>query len=130
MTENSDSSTDPAASTETPEASSGTSPADSDHSGDSASPDSESIGGISDDQLPEDLQPGEDNPLAEPLDPDDEATKSREELEMDAIQEGLGNDDGASQAPDQEGDSASGGGAGQATQEPDASTEDTSTEDA
>jgi hypothetical protein len=24
--------------------------------------------GISDDQLPEDLQPGEDNPLAEPLD--------------------------------------------------------------
>lgn len=27
--------------------------------------------GISDDQLPEDLQPGEDNPLAEPLDPDE-----------------------------------------------------------
>ena len=46
-----------------------------------------SAGGISDEQLPEDLQPGEDNPLAEPLDPEDEATKSREELEMDATQE-------------------------------------------
>jgi hypothetical protein len=129
MTENSDSQPDPAASTETPEAGSGTSPADADHSGGSASPDSESIGGISDDQLPEDLQPGEDNPLAEPLDPDDEATKSREELEMDATQEDLGNDDGASQAPDQEGDAASGGGAGQATEEPDAGTEDTSDDD-
>ena len=129
MSENSDSQPDPAASTETPEAGSGTSPADADHSGDSASPDSETIGGISDDQLPEDLQPGEDNPLAEPLDPDDEATKSREELEMDATQEDLGNDDGASQAPDQEGDAASGGGAGQATEEPDAGTEDTSDED-
>jgi hypothetical protein len=86
---------------ETPEATSGTSPADSDHSGDTASPDGASLGGISDDQLPEDLQPGEDNPLAEPLDPDDEATKSREELEMDATQEDLGNDDGASQAPTQ-----------------------------
>ena len=77
------------------------------------SPDSATIGGISDDQLPEDLQPGEDNPLAEPLDPEDEGTKSREELEMDATQEDLGNDDGASSAPDQEGDTASGGGAGQ-----------------
>jgi hypothetical protein len=47
-------------------------------------------GGISDDQLPEDLQPGEDNPLAEPLDPEDEATKDRDELEMDATQEDLG----------------------------------------
>ncbi|QBX56587.1 hypothetical protein EXE58_14680 [Nocardioides seonyuensis] len=46
-------------------------------------------GGISDDQLPEDLQPGEDNPLAEPLDADDEATKSREELDMDATQPDL-----------------------------------------
>ena len=36
---------------------------------------------------PEDLQPTEDNPLAKPLDPDDEATKSRAELEMDASQE-------------------------------------------
>lgn len=58
--------------------------------------------GISDDQLPDDLQPGEDNPLAEPLDPDDENTKSQDELGMDATQEGLGNDDGASQAPTQE----------------------------
>jgi len=129
MTENSDSQPDPAASTETPEAGSGTSPADADHSGDSASPGSETIGGISDDQLPEDLRPGKDNPLAEPLDPDDEATKSREELQMDATQEDLGNDDGASQAPDQEGDAASGGGAGQATEEPDAGTEDTSDDD-
>ncbi len=104
MSENSEPQTEPAASTENPRATSGTSPADSDHSGDTAAPSSETIGGISDDQLPEDLQPGEDNPLAEPLDPDDESTKSQEELEMDATQEGLGNDDGASQAPDQEGD--------------------------
>ena len=75
--------------------------------------------GISDDQLPEDLVPSEDNPLAEPLDPDAEETKSREELEMDATQEDLGNDDGASTAPDQEGDAASGGGAGQSTDESD-----------
>ena len=38
--------------------------------------------GISDDQLPEDLQPSEDNPLAEPLDPDAEETKDPEELDM------------------------------------------------
>ena len=130
MSENREPQTDPAASTESPEASSSTSPADSDHSGGAASPGSERIGGISDDQLPEDLQPGEDNPLAEPLDPDDEATKDQEELEMDATQEDLGNDDGASQAPDQEGDEVTGGGAGQATQEPDAGAEDTSTKDA
>ncbi len=115
MTENSESQTDNPESTDTPKAGSGTSPADSDHSGDTASPDGATLGGISDDQLPEDLQPGEDNPLAEPLDPDDEATKSREELEMDATQEDLGNDDGASQAPDQAGDTESGGGAGQDT---------------
>ncbi len=48
-------------------------------------------GGISDDQLPEDLQPGADNPLAEPLDPADEATKDTATLEMDATQEDLGN---------------------------------------
>ncbi|MCW2735656.1 hypothetical protein [Nocardioides sp.] len=112
MSENSDPQPDPAASTENPEASSGTSAADADHPGGTASPDSETIGGISDDQLPEDLQPGEDNPLAEPLDPDAEETKSREELQMDATQEDLGNDDGASTAPDQEGDTESGGGAG------------------
>ena len=130
MSENNDTQPDPAASTETPQSSAGTSPADADHSGGTESPGSETLGGISDDQLPEDLQPGEDNPLAEPLDPDDEATKSREELEMDATQEDLGNDDGASTAPDQEGDTVTGGGAGQATAEPDAGTEDTSTKDA
>ena len=90
-------------SNDTPKAESGTSKADFDHSGGTASPDDATLGGISDDQLPDDLQPGEDNPLAEPLDPDDENTKSREELEMDATQEDLGNDDGASQAPTQDG---------------------------
>ncbi len=103
MSDQSQTPTDPAASTESPAAGSGTSPADSDHEGGTASPDDATLGGISDDQLPEDLQPGEDNPLAEPLDPDAEETKSREELEMDATQEDLGNDDGASQAPTQEG---------------------------
>ena len=34
-----------------------------------ASDENEPTEGISDDQLPEDLQPGEDNPLAEPLEP-------------------------------------------------------------
>ena len=47
--------------------------------------------GIGDDQLPEDLQPNEDNPLAVPLDPDDEATKDPDTLEMDRTQEDLGN---------------------------------------
>ena len=89
-------------STNEPQAPSGTSPADADNSGDSAMPE-EPTTGIRDEHLPEDLQPGEDNPLAEPLDPEDEATKSREELEMDATQEDLGNDDGASTAPDQAG---------------------------
>ncbi|WP_310529368.1 hypothetical protein [Nocardioides sp.] len=42
---------------------------------------------ISDDQLPEDLQPGEDNPLAEPLDPDAEGTKDADELGMDDTQD-------------------------------------------
>ncbi|MDZ5662435.1 hypothetical protein SFC79_11735 [Nocardioides sp. S-58] len=121
MTENTESQPDH---TETPRSSSGTSPADSDHSGGTTSPDSATLGGISDDQLPEDLQPGEDNPLAEPLDPDAEETKSREELEMDATQEDLGNDDGASTAPSQSG--GPGEGAGQASREPDASTTDTS----
>ena len=78
-------------SNDTPKSSSGTSEADSDHSGGTASPDEATLGGISDDQLPEDLQPGEDNPLAEPLDPDAEETKDREELQMDATQEDLGN---------------------------------------
>ena len=34
-----------------------------------ASDENDQTEGISDDQLPEDLQPGEDNPLAEPLEP-------------------------------------------------------------
>jgi hypothetical protein len=38
--------------------------------------------GISDDQLPEDLQPGEDNPLAVGLDPDDPDTPDPEELDV------------------------------------------------
>lgn len=113
MSDHSETRPDPAASTETPRSEVGTSPADADHSGDTASPDSATLGGISDDQLPDDLQPGDDNPLAEPLDPEAEETKSREELEMDATQEDLGNDDGASTAPDQEGDTETGGGAGQ-----------------
>ena len=45
---------------------------------------------------------------------------------MDATQEDLGNDDGASQAPSQSGDSDEG--AGQATRESDAGTTDTSTD--
>ena len=45
--------------------------------------DGETQPGISDDQLPEDLQPGEDNPLAEPLDPDE----VDRDLEMDATQD-------------------------------------------
>lgn len=38
--------------------------------------------GIADDQLPEDLQPTEENPLAQPLDPDDEDTPDPEELDV------------------------------------------------
>ena len=113
MTENSESQTDvptdPAASTETPRSSSGTSPADADHEGGTTSPDSATLGGIADDQLPEDLQPGEDNPLAEPLDPDDESTKSREELEMDATQE----EDEAIASGDDGGEGAQGAGISQ-----------------
>jgi hypothetical protein len=105
MTENNESTQ----STDTPRSQSGTSPADADHEGGTASPDSSTLGGISDDQLPEDLQPGEDNPLAEPLDPDDEATKSREELEMDATQE----EDEAIATGDGSGDGAQGAGISQ-----------------
>jgi hypothetical protein len=66
-----------------------TSEADADHSGESTMPDEATTGRISDEQLPEDLQPGEDNPLAEPLDPEDEDTKSPEELGMDQTQSDL-----------------------------------------
>ena len=74
-------------SSDVPQASSTTSEADADHEGGSAAPDDQQLAGVSDDQLPEDLQPGEDNPLAEPLDPDDEATKDRDELGMDDTQD-------------------------------------------
>ena len=98
-------------SNDTPKAQSGTSEADPDHSGGPASPHDATLGGISDDQLPEDLQPGEDNPLAEPLDPDDEGTKSREELGMDQTQEDLGKPPVES-STDEDGESEeSGGGA-------------------
>ncbi len=71
----------------TPRASSTTSPADEDHDSTSAAPDDAQIAGISDEQLPEDLQPGDDNPLAKPLDPDDAATKDPDELGMKDTQE-------------------------------------------
>lgn len=38
--------------------------------------------GIDDEQLPEDLRPSEDNPLARPLDPDDEDTPDPEDLDV------------------------------------------------
>ena len=38
--------------------------------------------GISDEDLPEDLQPSDDNPLAQPLTEDDDETKSPEELDV------------------------------------------------
>ena len=104
-------------SNDTPKATSGTSEADSDHAGETASPDHETIGGISDDQLPEDLQPGEDNPLAEPLDPDAEETKSREELGMDATQEDLGKkpvgSDDSGDDSDESGESGGGANSGE-----------------
>ncbi len=43
--------------------------------------------GIGDEQLPEDLQPGDDNPLAEALDPDAEETRDPDELGMQDTQE-------------------------------------------
>ena len=74
-------------SSDVPQASATTSEADADHEGGSKSPDDQHLAGVTDDQLPEDLQPGEDNPLAEPLDPDDESTKDRDELGMDDTQD-------------------------------------------
>ena len=101
-------------STDTPKSASGTSAADADHSGGTASPDDATLAGVSDDQLPEDLQPGEDNPLAEPLDPDAEETKDRDELEMDATQEDLGKPpvgESGEKAEQESGDANSGDGA-------------------
>lgn len=75
-------------SSEVPQASSTSSEADADHDGSSAAPEDQQLAGLSDDDLlPEDLQPGDDNPLAEPLDPDAEETKDPEELGMDDTQE-------------------------------------------
>lgn len=62
--------------------------------------------GISDEQLPEDLRPSEDNPLAQPLDP--EEAKSPEELDMQGGKTpeqsedgGLSGDDSAGEAEGQ-----------------------------
>jgi hypothetical protein len=74
-------------SSDLPQASATTSEADADHEGGTQSPDDQHLSGVSDEQLPEDLQPGEDNPLAEPLDPDDEATKDADELGMQDTQD-------------------------------------------
>jgi hypothetical protein len=49
--------------------------------------------GIDDDQLPEDLQPSEDNPLAEPLSEGDD-THSVDELDMQGGKTPEGTDDG------------------------------------
>ncbi len=73
-------------SSDLPRASSTTSEADADHEGGSAAPEGQRLAGVSDDQLPEDLQPGEDNPLAEPLDPDDRATRDAGALGLDDTQ--------------------------------------------
>lgn len=74
-------------SSDLPQASATTSEADADHEGGTHSPDDQQLAGVSDEQLPEDLQPGEDNPLAEPLDPEDEATKDADELGMQDTQD-------------------------------------------
>ena len=92
-------------------ATSGTSPADADHEGGTAAPSGQTIAGIGDDQLPEDLQPTDDNPLAQPLDPDDENTKSRDELGMDDTQEDLGNGDASADDAETGGGANSGEGA-------------------
>ena len=70
-----------------PQASSTTSEADADHRASPRPPTASGSPASSDDQLPEDLQPGEDNPLAEPLDPDAEETKDPEELGMQDTQD-------------------------------------------
>ncbi len=102
-------------SSDVPQASSTTSEADADHEGGSAAPDGQRLAGVSDEQLPEDLQPGEDNPLAEPLDPDAEETKDPEELGMQDTQDDttgtyrtegeLGDADESADAEDSEDDS-------------------------
>ncbi len=73
--------------TDLPQASSESSEADADHGAGDTAPDERSVAGIDDDQLPEDVRPGEDNPLAEPLDPDDPETRSPDELGMHDVQD-------------------------------------------
>lgn len=77
---------------ETPTASSTTSPADADDDSSTTGPDDATLAGVSDEQLPEDLRPTDDNPLAQPLDPDAEATKSADELGMDDTQDDTSGD--------------------------------------
>ncbi len=71
--------------------------------------------GIDDDQLPEDLRPSEDNPLAEPLG-DGEGVKSLEELDMEggkAPEESEhGESDPEDSDPDEQPDAGGGDGAG------------------
>jgi hypothetical protein len=57
--------------------------------------------GISDDKLPEDLQPSEDNPLAEPLDEDVDV----EDLEMDGGKTPEQSDDDSSGDEDEDDES-------------------------
>ena len=60
--------------------------------------------GIADDQLPEDLQPSEDNPLAEPLENRDDA-HSVEELDMQGGKTPEGSDDDGDHPADTPADS-------------------------
>jgi len=57
--------------------------------------------GIDDEQLPEDLQPGEENPLAEPLDDD------VDEDELDVLDGKHAEESGEEEASDSEDDGAS-----------------------
>jgi hypothetical protein len=61
--------------------------------------------GISDDQLPEDLQPSEDNPLAEPL-TEEEAPDDIDDLDM----MGGGSSDESDDEPSTDGESSEGDG--------------------
>jgi hypothetical protein len=62
---------------------------------------SEGAGGISDEELPEDLQPSEDNPLAEPL-TEEEAPDDIDDLDM----MGGGSDDESDDEPSTDGESS------------------------
>jgi hypothetical protein len=58
-------------------------------------------GGISDEDLPEDLQPGEDNPLAEPLDTED---VDRDDLDLAGGKAADPADEAATETSDEEED--------------------------